>query len=183
MMRDKTVTAVLGDDLYVKTSHVFQYDYGLELIIEGVQLPAEYEVHFSNKKRGVAKKAEITEHGAKIPDEYLRSGDNVYAWVYLRNGDNDGYTVYSIEIPVVQRSVEQGDNINPVEHNIIDEAIKALEEAVEETEANVEHYPYIDENSDDDIEDDDLSDLVIIDEDENIRFESYYTGLLNTLQL
>lgn len=146
-MRDKIVTAVLGDDLYVKTSHVFQYDYGLTLMIEGIQLPAEYEIHFSNKKRGVAKKGELVEGGAKIPDEYLRSGDNVYAWVYLRNGDDDGYTIYSIEIPVVQRSVEQGDNITIVEHNIIDEAIAALEDAVEKTDQNVRNYPYINEEN------------------------------------
>ena len=143
-MRDKIVTAVLGDDLYVRTSHVFQYDYGLELMIEGIELPAEYEVHFSNKKRGVAKKGELVEGGAKIPDEYLRSGDNVYAWVYLRNGDDDGYTMYSIEIPVVQRSVEQGDNIDIIEHNIIDKTIEELKEAVAKSEENVTHYPYID---------------------------------------
>lgn len=146
-MRDKIVTAVLGDNLYVKTSHVFQYDYGLTLMIEGIQLPAEYEIHFSNKKRGVAKKGELVEGGAKIPDEYLRSGENVYAWVYLRNGDNDGYTVYSVEIPVVQRSVEQGDNITPIEHNVIEEAIAAMEDAVRETEQNVLNYPYINEEN------------------------------------
>lgn len=146
-MRDKIVTAVLGDDLYVKTSHVFQYDYGLTLMIEGIQLPAEYEVHFSNKKRGVAKKGELVQGGAKIPDEYLRSGDNVYAWVYIRHGDDDGYTVYSVEIPVVQRSVEQGDNITIIEHNIIDEAIAALEDAVEKTDQNVRNYPYINEEN------------------------------------
>lgn len=146
-MRDKIVTAVLGDDLYVKTSHVFQYDYGLTLMIEGIQLPAEYEIHFSNKKRGVAKKGELVEGGAKIPDEYLRSGDNVYAWVYIRHSDDDGYTVYSVEIPVVQRSVEQGDNITIIEHNIIDEAIAALEDAVEKTDQNVKNYPYINEEN------------------------------------
>ena len=146
-MRDKIVTAVLGDDLYVKTSHVFQYDYGLTLMIDGIQLPAEYEIHFSNKKRGVAKKGELVEGGAKIPDEYLRSGDNVYAWVYIRHGDDDGYTVYSVEIPVVQRSVEQGDNITIIEHNIIDEAIAALEDAVEKTDQNVKNYPYINEEN------------------------------------
>lgn len=145
-LRDKIITVTLGEDLYVKAPHVFQYDYGLMLVLDGVQLPADYEVHFSNKKHGVAKKAEVTENGVKIPDEYLRSGEDIYAWVYLRNGDEDGYTVYSIQFPVISRSVEQGDNITPVEHNIIDEAIEALNEAVEQTEQNVLNYPYINED-------------------------------------
>ena len=145
-LRDKTITVTLGEDLYVKAPHVFQYDYGLMLVLDGVQLPADYEVHFSNKKHGVAKKAEVTENGVKIPDEYLRSGEDLFAWVYLRNGDEDGYTVYSIQFPVIGRSVEQGDNISTVEHNVIDKAIEALEEAVEETNQNVRNYPYINED-------------------------------------
>ena len=145
-MRDKIVTVTLGEDLYVKGPHVFQYDYGLVLVLNGIQLPAEYEVHFSNKKHGVAKKGEATENGVKIPDEYLRSGEDVFAWVYLRNGDTDGYTVYSVQLPVIARAVEQGDNISPVEHNIIDKAIEALEEAVVECEENVRHYPIINNN-------------------------------------
>lgn len=145
-MRDKIVTVTLGEDLYVKGPHVFQYDYGLVLVLDGIQLPAEYEVHFSNKKHGVAKKGEAAENGVKIPDEYLRSGEDVFAWVYLRNGDTDGYTVYSVQLPVIARAVEQGDNISPVEHNIIDKAIEALEEAVEECEENVRHYPIIGDN-------------------------------------
>ena len=145
-MRDKIVTVTLGEDLYVKGPHVFQYDYGLVLVLDGIQLPAEYEVHFSNKKHGVAKKGEAAENGVKIPDEYLRSGEDVFAWVYLRNGDEDGYTVYSIQLPVIARSVEQGDNVSPVEHNIIDKALEALAEAVEECEENVRHYPIINDN-------------------------------------
>ena len=146
-MRDKTITVELGNELYIKAPHVFQYDYGLILVLTGVQLPAEYEVHFSNKKHGIAKKAEITESGIMIPDEFLRSGEDLFAWVYLRNGDEDGYTVYSIQFPVISRSVEEGDNITPVEHNIIDKAIAALEIAVQETEQNVLNYPYINEDN------------------------------------
>lgn len=145
-LRDKTITVTLGEDLYVKAPHVFQYDYGLMLVLDGVQLPADYEVHFSNKKHGVAKKAEVTENGVKIPDEYLRSGEDIYAWVYLRNGDEDGYTVYSVQIPVISRSVEEGDDVSTVQHNIIDKAIEALNEAVEQTEQNVLKYPYINED-------------------------------------
>lgn len=153
-MRNKTVTVALGDELYVKGPHLFQYDYGLELVIDGVQLPQNYEVHFSNTKHGVAKKATASANGVLIPDEYLRSGEDVYAWVYLRNGDTDGYTVYSVQFPVIARSVEQGDNISVIEHNIIDKALSDLAEAVEKTgedvertNANVSHYPIIDDNN------------------------------------
>ena len=148
-MRDKIVRVDFDDnELYVKGPHVFQYDYGLVLIIGGIVLPPGYEVHFSNKKHGVAKKAEITQEGVMIPDEYLRSGEDVFAWVYIRDGNDDGYTVYSIQIPVIGRSVEEGDNITPVQHNIIDEAIAAMELAVIQTEENVRHYPIVGENYD-----------------------------------
>ena len=148
-MRDKTVTVTFEEgELYVKGPHVFQYDYGLVLIIDGIVLPQGYEVHFSNKKHGVAKKAEITNEGVMIPDEYLRSGEDVFGWIYIRDGNDDGYTVYSMQIPVIGRSVEEGDNISPVQHNIIDEAIRALEAAVVMTEENVRHYPIIGDNDD-----------------------------------
>ena len=146
-MRDKTITVTLGDDLYIKAPHVFQYDYGLVLVLDGILLPEDYEVHFSNKKHGIAKKAEITEEGVLIPDEYLRSGEDIFAWVYVRNGDSDGYTVYSFQLPVISRSVEQGDNISTVEHNIIDKAMQALDEAVSETRQNVLNYPYVNEEN------------------------------------
>ena len=142
-MRGKTVTVTIGDEMYVEGPHLFQYDYGIELVIDGIQLPQDYEVHFSNTKCGVAKKAETSEHGVMIPDEYLRSGQDVYAWIYIHNGDTDGRTICSIQFPVIKRSVEQGDSITPIQHNIIDKAIEAMEEAVEEMEQNVRNYPYI----------------------------------------
>ena len=48
-MRNNIITANAGDNQYIKTDSVFQYDYGLILKIEGITLPEKYEVHFCNK--------------------------------------------------------------------------------------------------------------------------------------
>lgn len=145
-MRDNIITVTIGDGTYVKTDHVFQYDYGLKLVIEGVELPESYEVHFSETKNGLAKKVTGDRTGVDVPDEYLTTGTDIYAWVYLRDGSENGYTVYNIQIPVVPRAVPDDEAITPVEHNVIKHALEAMEEAVEQTETNVTHYPVIGNN-------------------------------------
>lgn len=145
-MRDNIITVTIGDGTYVKTDHVFQYDYGLKLVIEGVELPESYEVHFSETKNGLAKKVTGDRTGVDVPDEYLTTGTDIYAWVYLRDGNENGYTVYNIQIPVVPRAVPDDEIIKPIEHNTIKNALDAMEEAVEQTETNVTHYPVIGDN-------------------------------------
>ena len=145
-MRNSIITANAGDKLYVKTSPVFQYDYGLTLVITGVALPEEYDVHFGNTNSAAAKEVTGNANGVSVPDEYLRNGEDVHAWLYLHTGEDDGYTVLHIHIPVIQRAAIDSEEITPIEHHLIEEALAALEEAVEDTEANVAHYPYINEN-------------------------------------
>lgn len=146
-MRNNIVTAIAGDKLYIKTDSVFQYDYGLKLVISGVELPQEYDVHFSNTHKPSAKTSTGDSTGVVIPDEYLLSGEDVHAWIYLHTGnrDTDGESIYHIHIPVIARAAIAEEQITPVEHNVIREALEKIEEAVAETEANVEKYPYVSE--------------------------------------
>lgn len=144
-MRNNIVTAVAGDSLYIKTDSVFQYDYGLKLVIDGITLPESYDVHFGNKDSASAKTVAGTAEGVDIPDEYLRSGEDIHAYMYLKNENEYGYTVYHIHIPVADRAVPDTEAITPIQHTYVEDALKQIAEAVEETAANVLHYPYINE--------------------------------------
>ena len=94
-MRNNIITAIAGDKPYIKTDSVFQYDYGLKLVISGVTLPQEYDVHFSNTNKPSAKTVTGDSSGVLVPDEYLLNGEDVHAWVYLHTEglDDDGETV------------------------------------------------------------------------------------------
>lgn len=145
-MRNNIITANAGDNQYVKTDSVFQYDYGLILKIDGITLPAEYEVHFCNKNSKAAKTVTGDENGVAVPDEYLRNGEDVHAYLYLENENEYGYTVYNIHIPVVDRAAIDTEEITPVEHTFVEDALKTIAEAVDKTDENVANYPYINEN-------------------------------------
>ena len=142
-MRDNTVTAVAGDKLYIKTDSVFQYDYGLILKIEGIDLPETYRVHFGNTNSAAAKVVDGDANGVAIPDEYLRNGEDIHAYLYLQDPDVYGYSVLHIQIPVVDRAAIDREEITPVEHTFVEDALETVAEAVEQTEENVKKYPYI----------------------------------------
>lgn len=83
---------------------LYQYDYGQVLKFIDLSLPASYEVHFSNYERGEASVVLATSNEVAIPDVYLQSGRDIYVWIYLHTGDNDGETEYQITIPVIDRA-------------------------------------------------------------------------------
>lgn len=118
----------------VKTSPLYQYDYGQELVFEGFDLPASFEVQFSNTIDGVS----VTQIGADnivtIPDAMLQSGASVYAWLFLHTGEDDGETEYYVEIPVIERAEPSDDQPTPVEQSAITEAIAALNAGVSAAE-------------------------------------------------
>ena len=144
-MRDNTVTAHAGEKTYIKTDPVFQYDHGLVLIIDGVTLPSEYEVQFGNTKSAANKTVTGDSSGVLIPDEYLLNGEDIHAYLYMHTDEDDGFSVYHIHIPVIDRAAIAEEQITPVEHNVIKEALQALADAIEQTHANVLNYPYINE--------------------------------------
>lgn len=145
-MRNNIITATAGDSLYIKTEQAFQYDYGLRLVIDGVQLPEEYEVHFSNTGKKVSKTVTGDSTGVLVPDEYLRDGENIHAWIYLHTGEEDGETVYHIEIPVISRAAIGEEELTPIEHDIIKRTIEYIKGALIDMEENVSNYPYINDD-------------------------------------
>ena len=133
------VTVDLTGRTIVRTASLYQYDYGQILKFEGVELPVAYEVHFSNTDQIGTAKAQIgNSDGVLIPDEYLLSGQPVYAWVFLHTGLEDGETEYKCIIPVNKRAQKEDAEPTPVQQDIVTQAIAALNAAVESTSADAD---------------------------------------------
>lgn len=140
-MNRNVIIAKLVDDtrFAFRTKPLYQYDYGQVLKFEGVELPAVYEVHFSNTDQAGTAKAQIGDaDGVQIPDEYLLTGQPVYVWVFVHTGTEDGETEYKCIIPVNKRAQKEDTEPTPVEQDIITQAIAALNTAVESTSADAE---------------------------------------------
>lgn len=115
-----------------------QYDYGQVLTISGIELPEAYEVHFSNASIGSATTSIGNAVGVSIPNEYLTTGKDVHAWIYLHAGEEDGETLYHIRIPVIRRARAIDADPTPAQQSVIDQAIAALNVAVVKTRNCVE---------------------------------------------
>lgn len=108
----------------------FQYDYGQILRFVGLDLPSTFEVHFSNDIFGESKTGIGTDGDVVIPDEYLTTGDYIYAWVYLHTGADDGETEYVVTIPVNPRARPTDQEPTPIQQDVITQTIAALNVAV-----------------------------------------------------
>jgi len=137
-MVDNIVTASVTCAGRTKTRPLYQYDYGQVLKLTGIDLPAAYEVHFSNSEFGESTTQIGNADGVLIPDAYLQSGADVYVWLYLHSGTEDGETVYKILIPVQKRAAITPEQPTPVQQDTITQAIAALNDAVEQTAQDVE---------------------------------------------
>lgn len=132
-MRGRTVTMHLSRNVLNQCEPLYQYDYGQVLILTGVELPMAYEVHFSNGTVGESKTSVGGADGVVVPDEYLTSGESVYVWLFLHEGNADGETEYKGMIPVIRRARPSDAEPTPVQQDAITQAIAALNEAVEVT--------------------------------------------------
>ena len=110
----------------------YQYDYGQILKPDGIDLPTAYEVHFSIGNETITQIG--TPEGVTIPDEVFLSGKDIDAYIFLHSGADDGETVYKVKIPVLDRPRPSDEEPTPVQQSAIDQAIAALNTAVEEAE-------------------------------------------------
>ena len=126
--------AAFGGLREVTTSPLWQYDYGQILKITGLDLPQAFEVHFSNSRKSGETVTQIgTDNQVVIPDMYLTSGADIYAFIFLHDGLTDGETEYVIKIPVRERPEPSDIEPTPEQQDVITQAIAALNEAVEQT--------------------------------------------------
>ena len=129
--------------LYFKGKHLitsksqYQYNHGQYLYFADLNLPQAFEVHFSNKQRGESKTQIGSNKLVEIPDEYFWSGAlEIYAWIYLHSGNDDGETIYEIKIPLSKRAKPTDEEPLPVQQSTIDRAITELNNAVNITTEN-----------------------------------------------
>lgn len=129
-MADNVIKAVFASGRRVKTGPLWRYDHGIKLQPIGLELPENYEIHFSNSETGEAKTMLADANGAVIPAEYLIPGTEVYAWIYLA-GDSYGRTKAEIIIPVDAKARPTDQEPTPEQQPVIEQAIDALNDAVE----------------------------------------------------
>lgn len=134
MDESNIIVAIIGDYWKAETAPSFLIDHGMQLQIMGVELPHVFEAHFSNSKKTDAKRQIGTDNVVIIPDEYFLSGAaQIYCWIYLHPTENSGVTKYEIVIPLRQRPGVDPSEPTPEQEDIIDQAIAALNAAVEQT--------------------------------------------------
>lgn len=134
---DNIITVTFGAMKSVKACPAWLVDHGMILRFAGLDLPAAYEVHFSNSKTTPAKTAIGNADGVVIPDEYFHNAERIYAWLYLHTGEDDGWTAYEVEIPLRQRPEVSDVPPTPQQESAIEQAITALNAAVDQTGEDV----------------------------------------------
>ncbi|MEE1164061.1 MAG: hypothetical protein UHU21_10255, partial [Lachnospiraceae bacterium] len=138
-METKILKAVFGGGTSTVTNKRTRTDYGQVLEIIGIDLPNTFECIFSNSNTsaGVGKKMIGSAQRVLIPDEYLTTGQTIYAWILLHDTEDDGRHMYSIRIPVADMPDTSPEEPTPVEQSVISQAITALNSAVEKTAQDV----------------------------------------------
>lgn len=131
---DNIVKASFGARRETRTRPLYQYDYGCYLQFVGLDLPAAYEVHFSNSELGESKTQIGNADGVLIPAEYLKSGESVYAWIFLHVAENDGETRYTAVIPVKRRAKPTDIEPTPEEESTLSQLVTALNNGVNRAE-------------------------------------------------
>ena len=129
---DSIITVSYSDTGHTRTVPVFQYDYGHKLdLAEFESLPETFEMHFAP----VGAKESITMLGSNgmvdVPDTLLRQKQSVFGWLFLHDGETDGETKYIVEIPVIARAAPSDKEYTPEEHDLVTQAVAALQAAVE----------------------------------------------------
>ena len=119
------------------TAPITQWDYGYLLQIEGVELPASYEIDFSNtRETGNTLKVLGDESGAEVPQELIETGKDIYAF-YFHVEEGFGKTVRTWKIPNELRARRTNETPTPAQQDFVDQAISALNSAVEQTAQDV----------------------------------------------
>ena len=116
---------------YITDQKLYQYDYGQILKLTGIELPAVYEVHFSNGERGTSTTGIGTDDGVEIPDQYLLNAGKLYVWLYTHTGTDDGETELGFWIPIIPRAQPTHEEPTPVQQTEIERLIALAEEIIE----------------------------------------------------
>lgn len=143
------ILAPLSGRTVCTTKTVYQYNQGMVLKLLGIDLPQAYTVDFANSVTGSSISQVGDSSGVTIPDQFFTPGSTIHAWVVL-TGTGYSVTRYHIMIPISPRAVRTNEEPTPSQQSALDEAIDALNQAVEDCEDAVDaaesaasHYPRI----------------------------------------
>ena len=137
MDTSKIIRGVVSNGRYTVTAPIVKEDYGLQLQIEGVDLPSSYQVDFSNSENsGTSITMVGNSNKVRIPTELIETGKDIFAFLYVV-GSGYGRTVYKFRIPNKLRPDRTNIAPTPEEQSTIDQAISALNEAVAQTAQDV----------------------------------------------
>lgn len=135
-MRNNIVTVEYNGGCYIRTPELVQYDYGQILHLVGFGLPSAFQVDFGTSRiAGETVQVIGALDYVSIPDTLLQGSANIYAFIRLHTGEDDGETVYVIELPVMARPEITGEEPTPVEQDLIDQLMAALSAGVAAAEA------------------------------------------------
>ena len=98
-----TITAFFKGRVGVAES-IYQHDYGRVLVIDGLNLPAVFEAHFTTLAEDDAITVIGQNNRVAIPDSCINKTGIVTVYIYLHSGENDGETEYVIRFAVVRRA-------------------------------------------------------------------------------
>lgn len=132
-MVNNVINVSFGAQNKATTRPVWLIDEGMVLKFNGLNLPTAYEVDFSNSETAPAIQMIGDEDGVSIPNSLFTNGTKILAWLRLQPSENVGYTVYQVTIPLQQRPANTGVAPTPQEATIVEQAIAALNAAVEQT--------------------------------------------------
>ena len=133
-------TAVIGSGCNTATAtpSLAQWDQGQVLKIEGVDLPAAYQVEFSTEYTRNAIPRIGNADGVSIPNELLQRSAPITAYIVLHEGESDRETEYWITIHITPRTPPETVTPDPEQMDVIDETIAALQAGVAAAEAAAE---------------------------------------------
>lgn len=124
----------------VKGTFAYKHNVGIILMPTDIDLPDTYQVHWALSPDAPTSLESIgtAEGGVLIPDEMWESNNGFCAWFYLHPTDDSSVTVYEVRILARRRAgLPDGTEPTPQELSTIDQAIAALNNAVEQTASDV----------------------------------------------
>ena len=126
-MANNIVTATFNASHFAVTPSIYRYNYGNILVFDGIEnLPEYFEVHFANRGDKTTTQWLGQDGQVEIPNDYLETGKQIVAYIYLHETAADGETVYKVLIPVRDREEPEDVQPTPEQQTALEAAIYAL---------------------------------------------------------
>lgn len=128
-----------------------QWDKGQKLKIIWEDVPEKFQVHFSSRGADEAVVVETTsENGvavADIPDELLKVGADIFAWIYLSENDSEGESVKRAVLYVRPRPKPQNilDEIEPTQQEKLEIILREINDSIDYMKENGTDAEYMPE--------------------------------------